>query len=91
MSNVRLLIYDNTRKIIFYNNDFQNTPFRTTVPNPKNDTFTPLQSSTFKNPNGTNEVQVRYTGKNTKGELETIEWNFICETEHLAKEWMRLF
>jgi hypothetical protein len=80
MSNYRLLIYDNNRKIIYYNNDYKNTPFRTNAPIPKNGTFTPLATSTFKNPNGTNEIQVRYTGKNVKGELETIEWNFICET-----------
>lgn len=35
-------------------------------------------------------MQVRYAGKNAKNEVEIIEWNFTCETTHLAQEWMRL-
>lgn len=66
MSNDRLLVYDANRKILFYNNDFKNTPFKSTVPSPKNDVYTPLATCNFKNPNSTNEIQVRYTGKNSK-------------------------
>jgi hypothetical protein len=91
LSNERLLVYDATRRILFYNNDYKNTPFRTSVPEPKNNVSTPLQSSTFKNPSATNEIQVRHTGKNPKGEIETVEWNFTCDTPELAKEWMKLF
>ncbi len=28
--------------------------------------------------------------KNVKAELETIEWNFSCETSKLANEWIKL-
>lgn len=90
LSNDRLLIYDTARRMLYYNNDFKNTPFRTAVPEPKNGQFTPLQHSTFKNPSPGGVLQVRYTGKNAKGEMETIEWNFTCETQQLAKEWMNL-
>ena len=90
LTNDRLLIYDNNRRIIYYNNDFKNAPFVNFVPQPKNDTFTPLQGTVFKNPSSSNNIEVRHTGKNAKGELETIEWNFTCETVQLAKEWMQL-
>lgn len=35
-ANDRLLIYDDNRKIIFYNNDYSNTPFKKSIPDPKN-------------------------------------------------------
>ena len=89
-SNERLLIYDNTRRILFYNNDFKNLPFAPHLPNPKNDVASPIATCSFKNPNGTHEIQVRHTGKNSKGEMETVEWNFVCETGQLTKEWMGL-
>ena len=78
ISNDRLLIYDDNRKILFYNNDYKNLPYIKSIPEPKNDVSTPLQNATFKIPPNTNEIQVRHTGKNSKGELETIEWNFTC-------------
>ena len=64
LSNDRLLIYDSNRRIIFYNNDYSKTPFRTAVPSPKNNVFTPLETSTFSNPNSTNNIAVRCTVKN---------------------------
>jgi hypothetical protein len=42
LANERLLIYDNVRRILFYINDFKNTPFRTVPPNPKNNASMPL-------------------------------------------------
>lgn len=50
ISNDRLLIYDTARRMLYYSNDFKNTPFRTAVPEPKNGQFTPLRHTTFKNP-----------------------------------------
>lgn len=91
LSNDRLLIYDSLRRILFYNNDYKNLPFAPTLPHPKNDVSTPIAASTFKNPNNTAEIQVRHTGKNAKGEMETVEWNFTCDNQQLAKEWMGLF
>lgn len=78
MSNDRLMIYDDNRKILFYNNDYKSLPYVKTIPEPKNDVSTPLQSATFKIPPNTNQIQVRSTRKNSKGEIETIEWNFTC-------------
>jgi DNA polymerase III gamma/tau subunit len=77
-TNDRLLIYDTARRMLYYSNDFKNTPFRTAVPEPKNGQFTPLKHSTFKSPNSGTQLQVRYSGKNAKDEMEAIEWNFTC-------------
>lgn len=67
LSNDRLLIYDDKRRILFYINDFKNTPFKSTVPNPKNEVCMPINVCSFYNPASTNNLVVRYTGKNSKG------------------------
>lgn len=67
LSNDRLLVYDDKRRILFYINEFKNTPFRTAVPNPKNEVCMPINICSFSNPASTNKLMVRYTGKNTKG------------------------
>lgn len=64
----RLLVYDDKRRILFYINDFENTPFKDKIPQPKNNAM-PINLCNFSNPNTTTNLQVRYTGKNSKGEL----------------------
>jgi len=66
-SNDRLLIYDDTRRIIFYVNETKNTPFIKEVPSPKNNLSMKLDTCSFANPESTVSIQVRNTDKNDKG------------------------
>ena len=57
-------MYDNARNILFYINDFKNTPFKTTIPDPKNNVFTPLETSNYVNTPKTAVIHVTYTKEN---------------------------
>ena len=90
ITNERLLLYDDARKILYYINDFKNTPFKSYIPDPKNQMSMPLGTCNFSNPQSTNSLQVRVTGPNSKGQLETVEWIFTFETKKLLYAWMDL-
>lgn len=66
LTNDRLLVYDNQRRILFYINDFKNTPFKSALPNPKNEQM-PIAVCNFSNPAFTNNLQIKYTATNDKG------------------------
>jgi hypothetical protein len=76
LANDRLLIYDDERRILFYINNLKNTPFKDYIPNAKNNEYMRLDTCSFGNPASTNSIQVRNTDRNSKGELETLEWMF---------------
>ena len=84
-TNDRLLVYDDKRRWLFYINDFKNTPFRNAIPDPKNNVYTLLNGAVFTNPAGTSLINVKFTTTNKEGQLESLEWNFSCETPQLCQ------
>lgn len=90
LANERLLVYDCTKRILFYINEYKTCPFRTVIPTPKNEVSMPLDTCTYSNPENTSEMHVRKTDKNEKGELVTIDWIFTFDTKVLVPKWMAM-
>ena len=77
LSNLRLLVYDETEGVLFYINDYKAPPFQTIehVPKPKND-FAYIPFSIVKHLPKTSVLSVQFNKKSDKGLPVGVEWKF---------------
>jgi len=84
LTNERLLVLDFEEGKLFYSNEIKNLPFRTVLPQPKNE-FAQTESTLVRHLPNTQEIEFTFQYKK-----ENWVWKFTFESKELADEWIKM-